>query len=65
MNVLGSASSIPQPSRGTTLSRGTASMRGAEAEPTTPSRELAAAIARAHYLWAKRFAPHLLQEWTA
>lgn len=39
-------------------------MRGGGVPQTRPlSPELTAAIARAQYAWARRFAPHLLQGW--
>ena len=51
---LGPASSLPQPKHRRIL-------RGGEAEPSDWRHW----FARAHIAWAKRHAPHLLEEWLA
>ncbi len=59
---LGSASSIPR--EGTPQTPMMEAARGGEAEPSEfgPSN-VQLALAQAHVLWAKRHAPHLLEEW--
>lgn len=60
--VSGSTSSIPPSPSGT--SESASIRRGGDVEPNTPmSRELTLAIAKAHREWARRFCPHLLEEW--